>query len=43
MREVIHGYRQFEYAHEELADVLAAADVVITRGGSNSIFEFLAL
>lgn len=37
------GYRQFEYVHEELPDILAATDVVITRGGSNAIFEFLAL
>ncbi|MCJ8007040.1 undecaprenyldiphospho-muramoylpentapeptide beta-N-acetylglucosaminyltransferase [Lederbergia wuyishanensis] len=39
----IKGYKQFEYIHEELADILAATDIVITRGGSNSIFEFLAL
>ncbi|MCU9614753.1 undecaprenyldiphospho-muramoylpentapeptide beta-N-acetylglucosaminyltransferase [Caldibacillus lycopersici] len=39
----IQGYRQFEYVHEELADILAATDFVITRGGSNAIFEFLAL
>lgn len=39
----ITGYRQFEYVHEELPDLLAATDLVITRGGSNSIFEFLAL
>ncbi|MFD2446454.1 undecaprenyldiphospho-muramoylpentapeptide beta-N-acetylglucosaminyltransferase [Bacillus sp. CGMCC 1.16607] len=37
------GYKQFEYVHEELPDILAATDVVITRGGSNAIFEFLAL
>ncbi|HEY4553606.1 MAG TPA: undecaprenyldiphospho-muramoylpentapeptide beta-N-acetylglucosaminyltransferase [Bacillaceae bacterium] len=37
------GYKQFEYIHEELPDVLAAADFVVTRGGSNAIFEFLAL
>ncbi len=36
-------YRQFEYVHEELPDILAATDIVITRGGSNAIFEFLAL
>lgn len=36
-------YRQFEYVHEELFDILAATDMVITRGGSNAIFEFLAL
>ncbi|MBS4194880.1 undecaprenyldiphospho-muramoylpentapeptide beta-N-acetylglucosaminyltransferase [Lederbergia citri] len=39
----IKGYKQFEYIHNELADILAATDIVITRGGSNSIFEFLAL
>lgn len=37
------GYRQFEYVHEELPDILAAADVIISRAGSNSISEFLAL
>ncbi len=37
------GYRQFEYVNEELPDVLAATDLVISRAGSNSIFEFLAL
>ncbi|WLR42719.1 undecaprenyldiphospho-muramoylpentapeptide beta-N-acetylglucosaminyltransferase [Bacillus carboniphilus] len=37
------GYRQFEYVYDDLADLLAAADYVITRGGSNAIFEFLAL
>ncbi|KYG27642.1 undecaprenyldiphospho-muramoylpentapeptide beta-N-acetylglucosaminyltransferase [Alkalihalobacillus trypoxylicola] len=37
------GYKQFEYVHEELADILALADIVITRGGSNAIFEFVAL
>ncbi|TMW70341.1 undecaprenyldiphospho-muramoylpentapeptide beta-N-acetylglucosaminyltransferase [Alteribacter natronophilus] len=37
------GYRQFEYVNEELADILAATNLVITRGGSNAIFEFLAL
>src|SRR6185437_6449406 len=36
-------YRQFDYLSEELPDVLAATDFVLTRGGSNSIFEFLAL
>ncbi|MGG4491106.1 undecaprenyldiphospho-muramoylpentapeptide beta-N-acetylglucosaminyltransferase [Metabacillus idriensis] len=36
-------YKQFEYVHDELPHYLAATDFVITRGGSNSIFEFLAL
>ncbi|GKU83068.1 undecaprenyldiphospho-muramoylpentapeptide beta-N-acetylglucosaminyltransferase [Niallia sp. NCCP-28] len=37
------NYKQLEYVHEELADILAATSLVITRGGSNAIFEFLAL
>jgi UDP-N-acetylglucosamine--N-acetylmuramyl-(pentapeptide) pyrophosphoryl-undecaprenol N-acetylglucosamine transferase len=36
-------YKQFEYIHNELPDILAATDTVLTRGGSNAIFEFLAL
>ncbi|CAM2907047.1 undecaprenyldiphospho-muramoylpentapeptide beta-N-acetylglucosaminyltransferase [Paenibacillus sediminis] len=39
----LYGYKQFEYVHEELPDLLAMADFVISRAGSNSIFEFLAL
>ncbi|KYD06657.1 undecaprenyldiphospho-muramoylpentapeptide beta-N-acetylglucosaminyltransferase [Heyndrickxia sporothermodurans] len=39
----IPGYKQFEYINDELPDILAATDIVITRGGSNAIFEFLAL
>lgn len=37
------GYRQYEYAMEELPDLLAMADMVVSRAGSNAIFEFLAL
>lgn len=37
------GYRQYEYINEELPDVLAMSDLVVTRAGSNSIFEFLSL
>lgn len=39
----LRGYKQFEYIHEELADILSATDYVVTRGGSNAIFEFLSL
>ncbi|MFB7140832.1 undecaprenyldiphospho-muramoylpentapeptide beta-N-acetylglucosaminyltransferase [Gottfriedia sp. NPDC056225] len=39
----IERYKQFEYVHDELADLLAASQMIITRGGSNAIFEFLAL
>ncbi|MFZ3588806.1 undecaprenyldiphospho-muramoylpentapeptide beta-N-acetylglucosaminyltransferase [Bacillus sp. DJP31] len=38
-----HGYKQVEYVTDELPDVMAMTDIVITRAGSNSIFEFLAL
>lgn len=37
------GYKQFEYVNEPLKDIFAAADVIISRAGSNSISEFLAL
>lgn len=37
------GYRQFEYVDAELKDFMQAADVVISRAGSNSIFELLSL
>ena len=37
------GYMQFEYVSEGLNDLLAAADVIVSRAGSNSICEFLAL
>ncbi|WP_219833905.1 undecaprenyldiphospho-muramoylpentapeptide beta-N-acetylglucosaminyltransferase [Paenibacillus sp. R14(2021)] len=39
----VKGYRQYEYIHDELPDIVACTDVVISRAGSNSIFEFLAL
>lgn len=35
------GYYQFEYINEGLNDVFAASDIVISRSGSNAIFEFL--
>lgn len=37
------GYYQTEYLQDELADVLALADLVISRAGANSIMELLAL
>lgn len=37
------GYAPFEYVYEELFDLLAASDIVVSRAGSNSIFEFLGL
>ena len=37
------GYVQYEYISEELPDLFAAADVVISRAGANAICELLAL
>lgn len=37
------GYRQYEFIKGELPHYLAMTDYVISRAGSNSIFEFLAL
>ena len=37
------GYRQFEYADQELADLFAAADIALSRAGATTLFELLAL
>lgn len=37
------GYCQFEYVSKEMKDLFAAADLVISRAGANSICELLAL
>ncbi|TDF96684.1 undecaprenyldiphospho-muramoylpentapeptide beta-N-acetylglucosaminyltransferase [Paenibacillus piri] len=37
------GYKQFEYINEELPDILAMTELVVSRAGATSIFEFLAL
>ncbi|MCL2287506.1 MAG: undecaprenyldiphospho-muramoylpentapeptide beta-N-acetylglucosaminyltransferase [Firmicutes bacterium] len=37
------GYVEFEYLNEKMADVLAAADIVISRAGANTLFELVAL
>ena len=39
----MEGYRQFEYISKEMKDLFAAADLVISRAGANSICELLAL
>ena len=37
------GYAQFEYANQELSDLFAASDLVVSRAGANAICELLAL
>lgn len=39
----LNGYVQYEYISEELKDLFALSDLVISRAGANSICEFLAL
>ncbi|MDI9819677.1 MULTISPECIES: undecaprenyldiphospho-muramoylpentapeptide beta-N-acetylglucosaminyltransferase [unclassified Legionella] len=38
-----NDYCQFEYANEELADLLAASDLIVSRAGANALYEILAL
>ncbi len=37
------GYFQLEYARDELPDLLAASDWVLSRAGANALYELLAL
>ena len=39
----VTGYVQFEYIQQELKDLFALSDVVISRAGANAICELLAL
>ncbi|MFX0592956.1 UDP-N-acetylglucosamine--N-acetylmuramyl-(pentapeptide) pyrophosphoryl-undecaprenol N-acetylglucosamine transferase [Melissospora conviva] len=38
-----HRYRVVDYVHDELPDVLAAADVVVARSGAGTVAELTAL
>ena len=37
------SYSQFEYLNEDMANVFAAADIVVSRAGANTLFELVAL
>ena len=37
------GYKQFDYVNTEFKDLMKLADVVVSRAGSNAIFELLSL
>ena len=39
----VEGYVQYEYIKDELKDLFALADIIISRAGANAICEFLAL
>jgi len=37
------GYFQLEYANQELPDLFAASDLILSRAGANALYEILAL
>ena len=39
----LEGYYQLEFATSQMRDFLAASDIILSRAGANSVFEFLAL
>lgn len=39
----LHGYVQFEYIQNELKDIFALTDLIISRAGANAICEIAAL
>lgn len=41
--ETIEGYKQYPYINEEFGDILACADLVISRAGANTVYELIAL
>ncbi len=43
LKLTVPGYKQFEYVKNELKDIFAMADIVVSRAGDNSICELLAL
>lgn len=43
MPQDMPGYKAYDFLSDELADAFAITDYVISRAGSNAIFEFLAL
>ncbi len=43
LRLSVDGYKQFEYVKNEMKDIFAMADVVVSRAGANAICELAAL
>ena len=39
----LRGYTQREYVSDEWGDIIAAADVVLSRAGANALYEWLVL
>jgi len=38
-----NGYKQFDYVTDDMPDLFAMSDVIISRSGANSVYEILAL
>ncbi len=43
MKLAVDGYKQFEYVKNEMKDIFALADIVVSRAGANAICELAAL
>jgi UDP-N-acetylglucosamine--N-acetylmuramyl-(pentapeptide) pyrophosphoryl-undecaprenol N-acetylglucosamine transferase len=41
--EAVAGYRAYEFVGDGWGDILAAADLVVSRAGANALYELLAL
>lgn len=41
--EGLKGYQQFEFVKEELSDLFAITDLVVSRAGANTLYELLSL
>jgi len=39
----LKGYKQFEYLYEDFPHIIAAANLVISRAGANTIYELITL
>ncbi|MGE3919765.1 MAG: undecaprenyldiphospho-muramoylpentapeptide beta-N-acetylglucosaminyltransferase [Gammaproteobacteria bacterium] len=37
------GYKQYEYLHDEMYNVMACADIVVSRSGANALYELIGL
>lgn len=38
---LLDGYKQFEYVNEQFPNIVSMSELVVSRAGSNSIFEYL--
>jgi len=41
--DILNGYKAFGFVSDELKDLFALSDIILSRAGANAIFELLAL